>query len=71
MKTWVIEKFIRWKIWRYECDISIFRKHLFLISSDLEDLASVAYKLGLLETHLFLKSASAKILIIKHKKDLQ
>lgn len=71
MKTWVLNLIVRWKIWRYECDIFILRKHLSLISSDLEDIASVAYKLGLLETHLFLKSASAKILIIKHKKDLQ
>lgn len=70
MKAWILNLIVRWKIWRYECDVFILRKSLSFISSDLESLASEAYRLGLLETHLFLESASAKILIIKNKKDL-
>lgn len=71
MKTWVIEKFIRWKIWRYECDLFFFRKMLGIVQADLADLAKEARRLKLEETNFLLLQTVAKISILKHKKDLQ
>jgi len=76
MKTWFLDKLIRWKIWRYECSVFYFRKMLSLVQMDLADMAKEARRLNLEDASSLIATATVLIqcaakIILKHKKDLQ
>lgn len=71
MKTWFLDKLIRWKIWQYECSVFYFRKMLSLVQMDLADMAKEARRLNLEDASTVLIQCAAKISILKSKKDLQ
>lgn len=71
MKTWFLDKLIRWEIWRYECSVFYFRKMLSIVQMDLADMAKEARRLNLEDASTVLIQCAAKISILKSKKDLQ
>ena len=71
MKTWFLNKLIRWKIWRYECSVFFFRKMLSLVQMDLADMAKEARRLNLEDANTVLIQCATKISILKSKKNLQ
>ena len=67
MKLWLMDWIVRWKVWRYECDIYFLKKRLLWAKLDLYEISKEAERLGQIDCALLAKGIGARIAIMLEK----